>query len=372
MNASPLNLEACPPESQPTGSFSRQRCFEGVLLGTAVGDALGLPAENLSPERIRRLWHDKWRMRFFLGRGMISDDTEHTLMVGQALLAQPEDPARFQLTLAWKFRWWPVGLPAGVGLATARACLKLWVGVPASRSAVASGGSGPAMRSAIIGAFFAEQSEKRREFVLASSRLTHRGWQAETAALAVAEAVSLAAARKGQPPEASEILPALRNLSPEKEWQQRLLQLESSLGAQDSVSGFVDRLGLKHGVTGYSLNVVPVALYSWLRHRGDFHSCLTAALECGGDTDTVGAIVGALCGATGGVESIPREWLEGLWEWPRSTAFMRRLAERLADQKRAGRALGEVHYFWPGVIPRNLLFLIIVILHGFRRLLPPY
>jgi hypothetical protein len=28
--------------------------------------------------------------------------------------------------------------------------------------------------------------------------------------------------------------------------------------------------------------------------------------------------------------------------------------------------------FWPGVIPRNMLFLLIVLLHGFRRLLPPY
>jgi hypothetical protein len=29
-------------------------------------------------------------------------------------------------------------------------------------------------------------------------------------------------------------------------------------------------------------------------------------------------------------------------------------------------------YFWPGLLPRNLLFLLVVLLHGFRRLLPPY
>src|SRR2546421_124685 len=127
MNPSPLNLEAFPPEFQPTVSFSWQRCFEGVLLGTAIGDALGLPAENLSPDRIRRLWHEEWRMRFFLRRGMISDDTEHTLMVAQALLAHPDDPAAFQRALGTKFRWWLAGLPGGVGLATARACLKLWI-----------------------------------------------------------------------------------------------------------------------------------------------------------------------------------------------------------------------------------------------------
>jgi hypothetical protein len=34
----------------------------------------------------------------------------------------------FQRALAWNFRWWFAGLPGGVGLATAKACLKLWIG----------------------------------------------------------------------------------------------------------------------------------------------------------------------------------------------------------------------------------------------------
>src|SRR5207249_4219179 len=110
--------------------------FAGVLLGTAVGDALGLPAENLSPERIRKRWSGEWRMRFLFGRGMISDDTEHTLMVAQSLLCHPDDATAFQRALAWKFRWWFAGLPGGVGLATAKACLKLWIRFPVNRAAV--------------------------------------------------------------------------------------------------------------------------------------------------------------------------------------------------------------------------------------------
>src|ERR1043166_8903999 len=72
-------------------SANWKRLFDGILLGTAVGDALGLPAENLSPRRIKRLWKNEWRMRFVFGRGMISDDTEHTLMVAQAMLAHGDD-----------------------------------------------------------------------------------------------------------------------------------------------------------------------------------------------------------------------------------------------------------------------------------------
>mgnify|MGYP003345204694 CR=1 FL=1 len=125
-------------------------------------------------------------MRFICGRGMISDDTEHTIFVAQALLSHPDDPEKFQTALAGKLRWWFASLPAGAGLATARACIKLWLGFSPKNAAVVSAGSGPAMKSAIIGAYFSEESERRRRFVLASSRLTHRSWQAETAALAVA------------------------------------------------------------------------------------------------------------------------------------------------------------------------------------------
>jgi ADP-ribosylglycohydrolase len=183
--------------------------------------------ENLSPERIQRWWPGPLRMRFLFGRGMISDDTEHTLMVAQALLAHPDDPVAFQRALAWKLRWWFATLPAGMGLATAKACLRLWIGFPASNCAVSSAGSGPAMRSAILGAFFADNPDKRREFALASARLTHRSWQAETASLAIAEAVALAT-KVESPPSAADVLVALRHLSKENEWQGLLSKIEST------------------------------------------------------------------------------------------------------------------------------------------------
>jgi ADP-ribosyl-[dinitrogen reductase] hydrolase len=34
--------------------------------------------------------------------------------------------------------------------------------------------------------------------------------------------------------------------------------------------------------------------------------------------------------------------------------------------------MGAVRYCWPAVLPRNLLFLTVVLVHGFRRLAPPY
>jgi ADP-ribosyl-[dinitrogen reductase] hydrolase len=227
------------------------------------------------------------------------------------------------------------------------------------------------MRSAILGAYFADEPEKRREFVLASSRLTHRGWQAETAALAVAESVALSVMNDGNV-DPAKILSALVDLSHEEEWANLITTIELSLKANKSVSEFACSLGLRKAVTGYSLHVVPVALYAWLRHPGDFRTALISVLECGGDTDTAGAILGALAGVSGGKRTIPAEWLSTILEWPRSRSVMERIAVRLAEQQLSEEPKGQVHFFWPGLIPRNLLFFSTVLIHGFRRLLPPY
>ena len=51
----------------PAPSIDLEERFAGLLLGTAVGDALGLPAENLSAEKIRKRWNGQWKMRFIFG-----------------------------------------------------------------------------------------------------------------------------------------------------------------------------------------------------------------------------------------------------------------------------------------------------------------
>ncbi len=341
--------------------------FRGLILGTAAGDAIGLPAEGLSRERIDHRWSGPWKHRFVFGRGMVSDDTEHTFFVAQALLAHPSDSAAFQRSLAWKLRLWLLGLPAGVGLATARAILRLWIGIPPSRSGVRSAGNGPAMRSALLGAFFAEDANRRREFVAASTRLTHTDPRAETAAQAVAEAAAWTT--RGEK-EAATFLSTLRTLGEDQEWPTLCTQLGASLEMQKSTQEFADSLGLSSGVTGYAYHTVPVALYAFLRHSSDYRSALESVLYCGGDTDSTGAITGALAGAAMGAEAIPSEWREGLVEWPRSVRVMEKVGKRLAEQRAVRDPLGPVRYFWPAIPLRNALFLAIVLAHGFGRLVP--
>lgn len=340
----------------------------GVLLGAAVGDALGLPAEGLSPQKIAARWEGPWKYRFVAGRGMISDDTEHASMVAQSLLENPIHAERFQTVLAWKFRWWLAGLPAGLGLATARAIFKLWLGVSPSRSGVASAGNGPAMRSAVIGVFFSENATRRRQFVEASTRLTHTDPRALIGALAVAEMGAWTCSAQN----AASPIPVLRNLSEVSEWQALVNEMETAHNERLSVQAFAARLGLSKGVTGYVFHTVPIAIYAWWRHRGDFRGALEAALNCGGDTDTVGAITAALAGADLGEEAIPADLIAGIADWPRSSSWIRRVADKLSRQATTSQPLGAVPLFWPALPLRNLSFLIVVLIHGFGRLLPRF
>lgn len=343
-------------------SSPQKQAILGCLLGTAVGDALGLPAERLSRKRVAAMKLGD-QHRFIIGRGMFSDDTEHTLMLATALIEHPNDSLAMQRALGWKLRWWFIALPAGVGLSTAKAILRLWLGFPAAKAGVHSAGNGAAMRSAIMGVVFDDDAAKRQTFALAACRLTHTDPRAEESALLVAEAACMAA----QHLPTHEILPVLEKLIVSEEMKSRFATLKTSLSTQKSVLEFAEEIGCGYGVSGFAPNTVAVALFAWLRHRGDFESAVRSVIQCGGDTDTVAAITGAISGAETGETGIPREWIDGIFEWPRSVNYIRRVAQALVSGNRHA-----PRYFWPAVPLRNLFFLGIVILHGFRRLLPPY
>ena len=345
-----------------------------MMIGTAVGDAIGLPVEGISRARLKKLVNGRWRHRFFLKRGMISDDTEHTIFVAQCLLACPNSCERFVRRLAWCLRWWLLSCPAGIGLATLRAIVRLWIGFGPSRSGVYSAGNGPAMRAAPIGAFFATSSACREEFVRACATITHTDPKAAIGAHVVVDLIAWVLREEiSERPSLERLSSCLESVVGDEESWRRLVEAIHDAGRQSlSVEEFAASLGLKRGVTGYVNHTVPVAVYAWYLHFGDFERTLGAVLDCGGDTDSVGAIAGALAGSVVGEQGIPGDWVGGIADWPRGVPLLRALADALeatSNQRAEGRA---VPYFWPAVVFRNALFLVIVLLHGFRRLAPPY
>ncbi|MFP4008581.1 MAG: ADP-ribosylglycohydrolase family protein, partial [Spirulinaceae cyanobacterium] len=110
----------------------------------------------------------------------------------------------------------------------------------------------------------------------------------------------------------------------------------------------------------------------WLRHPHDFEAAILEMISLGGDTDSTAAILGVILGARVQKLGIPSKWLDNLWEYPRSVAWIEKLAERLAQVQQENRPQTALPLAIHGILPRNILFLSVVLLHGLRRLLPPY
>lgn len=349
--------------------YSIEPRVTGLLLGTAAGDSLGLPGEHLGRKRWLRRFPGPLRQRFLFGHGMISDDTEHTIMAAQAVLSSGGDPESFLLSFSWRLRYWLLFLPAGCGWGTLRSVIRLWSGLSPRESGVASAGNGAAMRSAVFGVLFPDPIE-RREFVRLATQVTHSDHRAFVGALAVAEMAALALVTPlGRKPDRDDVCTRLRVMvSDDPEWLKLVDRMEEGWRNGVSVADFASLLGLGRGVSGYVYHTVPVALYGWFAHYGDVRETLNAVIPCGGDTDSTGAIAGALAGVSAGADAIPAEYTGRLFEYPYNVGFLRRLGTQLTRFSIGVPAAVVPAAYW--AIPlRNLLFLGTVLAHLLGRAL---
>jgi ADP-ribosylglycohydrolase len=135
------------------------------LIGTLVGDSLGLPYEKLPKGRNLRLMPFPLRQRICFGRGFPSDDTLLSLFVLQSLVECGSNEDKFVARFARRLRTWFLSLPPGIGLSTVKACMRLCVRVNPRRSGIKSAGNGAAMRAAVLGAALCDDEEQRARFV---------------------------------------------------------------------------------------------------------------------------------------------------------------------------------------------------------------
>ena len=246
--------------------------------------------------------------------------------------------------------------------------MKLWFGAAPCRSGVQSGGNGPAMRAAVFGAAIDDQEQMIR-LLRAATRITHMDSQAEAGAIAVALAARLSATQISVSP--SNFLTQLEGIlnSESHELVQLLSEVRESVDAGETTPDFCQRRQL---TTGYTYHSVPLAIHAWFRYPTDFRAAVTTVIECGGDADTNAAIIGGIVGARVGEEGILSEWLTNLKDWPRSVGWQRRLARQLNDCMQHRKTARPLRVNFAAVLLRNLFFLVVVLVHGFRRLFPPY
>jgi ADP-ribosylglycohydrolase len=317
----------------------------GVLLGTALGDALGLVCEGMSAKRIARRFGRLDRYHLLGRTGYVSDDTEQSALVAQALARHPDDCARCVRAFRRSLLGWFWRLPWGIGMATIRSSFKIMLGL--SKSGVRSAGNGSAMRAAIVGAYFHDRAEQRREFGDAISRTTHTDERAVQGARFVADLVAVG-------PEAA-----------------RGLVTEPLLGAAlDQAAGLAKRAASTSEAaealktTGYVVHTVPFALYCYLRYGDTPLLALQECISAGGDTDSIAAILGAWLGARHGEAGLAAHLIAEINDGPFGPTHLRGLATALATGAPPPR------YSWVRALVRNLALYPVVLFHGFRRLFP--
>lgn len=317
----------------------------GVLLGTALGDALGLVCEGMSAGRIAKRFGKLDRYHLLGRTGYVSDDTEQSALVAQSLARHPDDPDRCVRAFRRSLVGWFWRLPWGIGMATIRSSLKIMLGL--RNSGVRSAGNGSAMRAAVIGAYFHDRPERRREVGAAISRATHTDDRAVQGALFVAELVA------SGPEEARKIVtePLLA----------AALDEAAALAGRGAPTS---EAAAKLKTTGYVVHTVPFALYCYLRYG---ESPLLALQECigaGGDTDSIAAILGAWLGARHGEAGLPAHLIAEISDGPFGPTHLRGLAAALASKSPPPR------YSCIRALFRNLALYPVVIAHGFRRIFP--
>ncbi len=334
----------------------------GTLLGTALGDALGLATEGMSARAIARRFGRVERFRLVGRTGFVSDDTEQAALVAQCLARYPDDVDRCVRAFRRSLLGWFCRMPWGVGRATVRACVRIGLGL--TRSGVMSAGNGAAMRAAVVGAFFDDQPGRREIFGRALAEVTHRDPRAVEGALYVAElAAACARSPLGTRPEVcQEQARRCVTIAPLGEAIDRARDL-----ALRGVS--TGEAAASCGTSGFVLHSVSFATFGLLRYGADPLSALTEIINAGGDTDSNGAILGGWLGALHGEVALPQGLIVRIHDGPFGPTHLRALAGCLA-QIRNGTSAPPPRYSPTLALARNLALYPVIIGHGFRRLWP--
>ena len=303
----------------------------GALLGTAVGDALGMPIEGLSHSNVRTYYKGikEYRdddQRGDLDAGQWTDDTQMTFAVAEAVAQSPGDPAAWPGAVAEAYvalrpdarRWGPT---------TTTAIDRLADGAdPATSGSDESATDGAAMRAAPLGLWWAAAEADRSEAFQAIRPIlavTHRhpaalaaGWGQAAAVRSTALASPSSFDRDAFWDELVEtVVWGEERLSEGEETDDRVSTRLRRL--TDQLDSFPLDLGdLCDGVSVRADEAWPFACAMTARRPLLLENTLLSGINVGGDADTTGAMMGAMLGALHGWEAFPAEWKRGLEDEP--------------------------------------------------------
>ena len=300
----------------------------GALAGLALGDALGMPTQAMSPEQIRAVYGtitglvDGDASQPYapgMPAGSVTDDTEQALLIASLLVrGRGTSSGRVALDagefahalLAWEDSMRERGSLDLLGPSTKAALERVRAGEDPLSVGGAGTTNGAAMRVTPIGiAMSTADLEAFADAVWSSCQVTHATRQGFQSAALVAAAVSFGIDAACSPSldlrsllwkalSYVDSLPERGAWTPDPDVvaaTRRAMQLVAN-PASSSLACLVEQVGTSVA----SAQAIPMAFA--LLARDPSPQALLDAANIGGDTDTIGAIAGAILGAALGFE----------------------------------------------------------------------
>ena len=312
----------------------------GALAGLALGDALGMPTQAMSPEQIRAVYGritglvDGDASQPYapgMPAGSVTDDTEQALLIASLLVrGRGSSSGRVALgavefshaLLAWEDSMIRRGSLDLLGPSTKAALERVRAGEDPLSVGGAGTTNGAAMRVTPIGiAMSTADPEAFADAVWSSCQVTHATRQGFQSAALVAAAVSMGI--DWDTPSASDMtallwkaLTYVDSLPERGAWTpdpdvvaatRRAMQLVAN-PASSSLECLVEQVGTSVA----SAQAIPMAFA--LLARDPSPRALLDAANIGGDTDTIGAIAGAILGGALGEQVLPADSLSMIEE----------------------------------------------------------
>ncbi len=308
-----------------TASTRNDRAL-AAFYGLAIGDALGMPTQELPRSRAREIlaaatFEDAppdQRVSAHLPAGTVTDDTEQALVVAQLLVEGRGRVDAHQLArrlLDWEADVRDRGSLDLLGPSTRRALAAIADGVDPRTTGSSGATDGAAMRITPVGvATPPEPVSGLVDAVVAADLPTHDTGLAHAGAAAVAAMVSCGV--EGHPvgesfPRAVEAARLAQtrghwvagpSVSARIVWAVDLARSTSASHGTESALDAVDRLV---GTSLLTQEAVPAAFAVTALHADNPWAAVTAAAALGGDSDTIAAMVGSMVGAAHGMAGWP-------------------------------------------------------------------
>ena len=306
------------PGSPPAPPVSTRERALGALTGLALGDALGMPTQCMSPGEIDRHYGPITALTDAVAcqpvapgapAGTVTDDTEQALLTAGLLIdgSGRIDPLLLARRLMdWEETMRERGSLDLLGPSTKRALEQVRAGADPATTGSEGTTNGAAMRVTPVGiAWSSNDPQALAEAVHASCLVTHNTRQAFEGAALVAAAVSAAVGGADAATAVDRALDLVSALSPRGHWSPTASVVARTRAALEvarpgramSARALTGFLRLQVGTSMESNESVPCALAIARHYAGRPYEGLCLAAGLGGDTDTIAAMAGAILGA---------------------------------------------------------------------------